>query len=82
MCIANSPTLDLNISKERERAGRCRENVAHITRTRPDYGLGFQAKVLKTFQVFPSSFARGWLGLDAIEGSGISEQDLGFGVEC
>jgi len=39
-------------------------NTAHIRQSRPDYGLGFQVKFLKTFQVFPSSLGnglqRGW----------------------
>ena len=29
--------------------------MAHMGQSRPDHGLGFQVKVLKTFQVVPSS---------------------------
>jgi len=28
---------------------RCRVNTAHVRQSRPDSGLGFQVKVLKTF---------------------------------
>ena len=31
---------------------RCRANLVHIMQSRPDYGLGFQAKVLKRFELF------------------------------
>jgi len=34
---------------------RSRANVAHSRQSRPDSGLGFQAKVVKTFQGVPSS---------------------------
>ena len=34
---------------------RCRTNMAHVRQSRPDSGLGFPVKVLKTFEVFPSS---------------------------
>jgi len=37
----------------------CRANMAHIRQSRPDSGCGFQVKVLKTFQVFPSSLGSG-----------------------
>ena len=37
----------------------CNQNMAHIRRSRPDYGLGFQVKVLKIFQVVPSSIGNG-----------------------
>ena len=36
-----------------------RPNMAHIRQSRPDSGRGFQAKVLKLFQVVPSSLGRG-----------------------
>jgi len=38
---------------------RCRENMAHIRQSRPDYGLAVQAKVLKTLQVLPSQVGGG-----------------------
>ena len=38
---------------------RCRVNVAQVRQSRPDYGLGFQVKVLSTFQVVPSSLCSG-----------------------
>ena len=41
------------------RACRCRANMAHTRQSRPDYGLGFQVKVPKTFYVVPSSVAIG-----------------------
>ena len=34
-------------------------NVAHTRQSRPDSGLDFQARVLKTFQVVPSSLGSG-----------------------
>jgi len=40
-------------------ASRCRANVAHIRQSRPDSGLGFQVKVLKTFKDVPSSLESG-----------------------
>jgi len=36
---------------------RCRANMAHIRQSRPDYGLGFQAKVTKK-KVVPSMLGR------------------------
>ena len=33
--------------------------MAHIRQSRPDYGLGFQVKVLRTFQVVPFSLGSG-----------------------
>ena len=33
---------------------RCRANMAHIRQSRPDSGRGFQVKVLKTVEVFPT----------------------------
>ena len=39
---------------------RCRATMAHVRQSRPDSGTGFQAKVLKTFQVAPSSLGSGW----------------------
>ena len=36
-----------------------RENMAHIRQPRPNYGLHIQVKVLKTFQVVPSSLGSG-----------------------
>jgi len=38
---------------------RCRANMAHVRQSRPDSGLGFQAKVLKIFSSVPSSFGPG-----------------------
>ena len=38
---------------------RCRANMAHIRQSRPDSGLGFQAKVLKTFRDVPYLIGRG-----------------------
>ena len=35
--------------------GRCRTNVAHLRQSGPDSALDFQSKVLKTFEVVPSS---------------------------
>jgi hypothetical protein len=32
---------------------RCRANMVHVCQSRPDSGLGFQAKVSNTFKVFP-----------------------------
>jgi len=37
--------------------------MAHIRQSRPDSGLGFQVKVLKTFQVVPSSLESGVITL-------------------
>jgi len=33
--------------------------MAHVRQSRPDSGLGFQAKVRKTFEVVPSSLGSG-----------------------
>ena len=38
---------------------RCRASMAHIRQSGPDSGLGLKGKVLKTFQVVPSSLAIG-----------------------
>ena len=37
----------------------CRANVAHTRQSGPDSGLSFKVKVLKTFQVVPSSLGSG-----------------------
>ena len=42
---------------------RCRANSAHLRQSRPDSGSGFQAKVLQTLEVVPSSLGRGQLEL-------------------
>ena len=39
--------------------GRGKANLAHIRQSRPDSGIGFQAKVLHTFEGFPSSLGSG-----------------------
>ena len=41
--------------------GRCRANVARLTQSRPDSGLGFQVNDIQTFWVVPSSLGRGVL---------------------
>jgi len=33
--------------------------MAHIRQPRPDFGLGFQVKVLETFPVVPTSLGSG-----------------------
>ena len=35
--------------------GLSRANMAHVRQSRPDSGLGLQVKVLRPFQVFPST---------------------------
>ena len=46
---------------------RCRATMAHIRQPRPDFGLGFQAKVVELFEAVSSSIGRGilaeWLPL-------------------
>ena len=42
--------------------GRCRAKVAHVTKSTPDSGLGFQVKVLDTFSGAPFSLGSGWEG--------------------
>ena len=37
----------------------CRANMAHITQSRPDAGLGFQVDFLETHQSFPFSLGSG-----------------------
>ena len=56
---------------------RCRENMAHIRQSRPDYGLGFQGKVLKPSQDVPSS-------LGGFEGRGChrEEDEVGCGMQA
>ena len=41
------------------RVVRCRANSAHIRQSSPDSGHGLQVKVLKIFQVGPSSLGSG-----------------------
>jgi len=41
---------------------RCRANMAHTRQSRPHSGLGFQGKVVETFQVVPSSLGSGTTG--------------------
>ena len=41
------------------RLERFRANVVHIRQLKPDAGLGFRVKVLKTFQVVPYSVGSG-----------------------
>ena len=67
------------------RARDTSKNVAHIRQSRPDSGLGFQAKVLKMFQVAPSSLGRRRRRLTralspppGVYGSGFRIQGLGF----
>jgi len=38
---------------------RCRANSAHVRQSLPDYGLGFQVKILEPFEVFPSALGSG-----------------------
>ena len=38
----------------------CQANMARVTQSGPDSGLGFQIKVLETFQVVLSSLGSGW----------------------
>ena len=38
---------------------RCRAHSAHVRQSRPDSCLGFHVKVLKTFNLVPSSIGRG-----------------------
>ena len=44
---------------KRTRQLRCPANMAHIRQSRPDSGLGFQVKVLKTLKVVPSLLGSG-----------------------
>ena len=39
--------------RPRPRDHRCRANMAHVKQPRPDSSIGFQAKVLKPFKLFP-----------------------------
>ena len=41
------------------RAARSRPNMPQLRQPRPDSGLGFQVKVLHTFQVVPASLGTG-----------------------
>ena len=45
------------ISGEATAANRCRANMALTRQSSPDSGLGFQVKVLKTFETVPSGSA-------------------------
>jgi len=49
--------------------------MAHVRQARPDYGLDSQLKVLKAFQVVPSSLGSGGL---RVEGPGGRVQGLGL----
>ena len=49
----------LTVNPGEAERGRCRANSEHIRQSRPDSGLGFQEKVLHTFQAVPSSLGSG-----------------------
>ena len=62
---------------------RCRANMAHIRQSGPDYGLGFQVKFRKTFELFrihgSGSEIRG--SEFRVHGSGFRVQGSGFRVQ-
>ena len=45
--------------KQRSLSSRYWANIGHVTPLRPDFGLGFQAKVLEILKRVPSSLGRG-----------------------
>ena len=47
------------MQEEEKGLGCCRANVAPTLQSRPDSGLGFEVKVLTTFQVVPFSLGSG-----------------------
>ena len=51
--------------------------MAHVKQSRPDSGHGFQVKVLKIFQVVPSSLG---IGPSVQPGLSIGVRDHGFGL--
>jgi len=50
----------------------CRANMAHMRQSRPDYGLDFQGKPFKAFQVVPPSLGA---ALNAKSGVGAGGDD-------
>ena len=59
---------------------RSRANTAHIRLPRPDSGLGFQVKFLKTFQVVPSSLGSSRHPPDPPHSGSLSSFGLTFGL--
>ena len=49
--------------------------MAHVRQSRPDYGLGFQVKVLKTRQVVPSSLGSGGYH-DSVAANGAPDHEI------
>ena len=43
--------------------------MAHVTQSRPDFGLGFQVKILNPFEVIPSSLGS---GQSDVNGAGVA----------
>jgi len=56
---AQEKGVTVKVQGMRFRGFRCRANMAHVRRSRPDSGLDFLVKVLATFQVVPSSLESG-----------------------
>ena len=55
----HTPASSSALAATSNNASRCRANSVCTRQPRPDYGHGFQVKVLKIFQVVPSSLASG-----------------------
>ena len=55
-CLSRAPFYSLFSLSDQS---RCQANMAHVKQSKPDSGLGFQVKVLKTFQVAPCSLRCG-----------------------
>ena len=53
------PASSTSLLRSIEPKSRCRPNMAHIRQSRPDSGLGFQVKFVKTFQVVPFALGSG-----------------------
>jgi hypothetical protein len=51
------PRRATGLAQPTELMSDCRENIAQIRQSRPNFGLGLQAKVLKNVEAVPSSLA-------------------------
>ena len=67
----NLPGMDRTVDRV---WSRCRANMTHIRQPMPNSGLGFQGKILETFQVAPVLLGR---GQDLLESTRNGEDSVG-----
>jgi len=69
-CVRECGDADFN---DRCSCVRCRANMAHMRQSRPDSGLGFQVKVLETFELASSSLgSAGGVRVQSISDTGVN----------